>query len=542
MSRFIQILKLAPVLVIAALPQAPVQSPPPFSVWVLSSLERAPSQGSPGGVRSAVLAGARAESVAFQVVLQAPLSGLHHTTVLASDLTGADGETISASNLVFYREYYVEVSPGSPDKGGTNRPLGAGTYPDALIPFIDPQTGAPPSGGDIPAAPFDVLPGTNQPIWIDILVPRDVKPGLYMGTVFAKADEGEIDVPVSLRVWNFELPVQPSLRSILIYWNTPLPGEIVQLLQHRLSPQRVPPGSCPGGNCPSVSSAERALRPNGLAITGTGMFSGADNGNCNMTQAPSTADFSAAAASHDPDLELFNYTADEVTHCPQIFPQIIRWAQNMHRAGIRNLVVMDPNPLLFDDGTGTGRSAVDIWVVLPRSFDSAGDTIAQALAKGDEVWSYNAVSQDTYSPKWLIDYDPINFRIQPGFISESLGLTGILYWRIDRWTPNPWTSVNNSGVFNLSNYPGEGMLIYPGGPAGVVGVAPSIRLKELRDGEQDFEYVEKLKQLGQGDWALQEVRTIASDWHNWTHDPAALAAVRQRLGNRIDSIESAKGH
>ena len=42
----------------------------------------------------------------------------------------------------------------------------------------------------------------------------------------------------------------------------------------------------------------------------------------------------------------------------------------------------------------------------------------QALAKGDAVWSYNTLVQDAYSPKWEIDFDPINFRIQPGVSSK----------------------------------------------------------------------------------------------------------------------------
>ena len=53
-----------------------------------------------------------------------------------------------------------------------------------------------------------------------------------------------------------------------------------------------------------------------------------------------------------------------------------------------------------------------------------------ALAKGDEVWSYNTEVQDPYSPKWEIDFAPINFRIQPGFINQSLHLTGLLYWSV----------------------------------------------------------------------------------------------------------------
>ena len=110
------------------------------------------------------------------------------------------------------------------------------------------------------------------------------------------------------------------------------------------------------------------------------------------------------------------------------------------------------------------------------------------LKKGDSVWSYNTLVQDAYSPKWLIDFDPVNFRIQPGFISQSLNLTGLLYWRVDKWPSDPWNNVNNAGTYSSANYPGEGMLVYPGQQVGVKGVVASMRLKWLRDGVEDYDY------------------------------------------------------
>jgi hypothetical protein len=155
------------------------------------------------------------------------------------------------------------------------------------------------------------------------------------------------------------------------------------------------------------------------------------------------------------------------------------------------------------------------------------------------VWSYNTLVQDAYSPKWLIDFDPVNFRIQPGFISQSLDLTGMLYWRVDKWPSDPWNNVNNAGTYSSSNYPGEGMLVYPGGPVGVKGVVASMRLKWLRDGVEDYDYVQILKGLGKGDLAMEISRSVAPDWTNWTRDPGAVATARQKLGEAIDRLMSA---
>jgi len=43
--------------------------------------------------------------------------------------------------------------------------MAPGWYPDALIPFTDPDTGKPLSGASLTAVPFEVNAGKNQPVW-----------------------------------------------------------------------------------------------------------------------------------------------------------------------------------------------------------------------------------------------------------------------------------------------------------------------------------------------------------------------------------------
>ncbi len=253
-----------------------------------------------------------------------------------------------------------------------------------------------------------------------------------------------------------------------------------------------------------------------------------------MSPAPPVSQFKARTAGQQPGVLLYDYSADEIGHCSNLYPTIQQWAYNMHQAGISNLVSMSPNPALYSDGSGTGRSAVDIWVLLPVMYNNAKSEVDHVLKKGDSVWSYNTLVQDAYSPKWEIDFDPVNFRIQPGFINQSLNLTGLLYWRIDRWTSDPWNNVNNTGAFSSANYPGEGMLVYPGQPVGVQGVVASMRLKWLRDGVEDYEYIQILKNLGKADLAMQIARSVGPDWTHWTRDARAIDSARQQLGEAIN--------
>jgi hypothetical protein len=63
-----------------------------------------------------------------------------------------------------------------------------------------------------------------------------------------------------------------------------------------------------------------------------------------------------------------------------------------------------------------------------------------------------------------------------------------------------------------------------------------MRLKYLRDGIQDYEYVQLLKNAGQSSFSNSVIQPIASDWHNWTQDQNALEAARLQLGQKLDVL------
>ena len=498
-------------------------------VWVVGSLYRVGTADAAGTGTTAKLWAGRGEYESFQIITRAPTgNGLTNVNVTVSDLISAGGQTIAKSNVSLFREQYVFVSPSSRNLGGSNQPLGAGWYPDGLIPFVDPSTGVPATGGTIKAVPFSVSVGKNQPIWVDVFVPRTAASGQYFGTYTVTSDQGSLAGQITLIVWNFTLPLQPSLKSAFDFWTDHSLQAQEELLRNKLAPTLVTPGNQP-----------ILINNFGLGLTDLGYFSGANYGNCTMDPAPSISQLQANVAIQQPGLYLYNVTADEIDACTNLFPTVQQWAYNLHQAGIENLIAMKPVPQLYDDGSGSGRSAVDIWELLPDMYDAAVSNVRHVLAKGDKVWSYNALVQDTYSPKWQIDFAPINFRIQPGFISQSLGLSGLVYWRVDYWSSDPWNEVNNTGQFSSNNYPGEGMLVYPGSAVGIQGVAPSMRLKWLRDGVEDYEYVELLKKQGYGAWALQVAANVGPDWTNWTRDPVALELARTELGQQLDAIFSA---
>ena len=157
---------------------------PPISVYVVDEFARVRPGDAPGLRRTAVLSAARNEYAPVQIVVRAGTGGLKHVNAVASPLVPKrGGRSISADRIVLYREHYIQVSKLSPKSRAK-----PGWYPDALIPFVDPSTGKPPVRARFAAAPFDVEPDSNQPLWVDVLTPRDAAPGEYTGAITISAE------------------------------------------------------------------------------------------------------------------------------------------------------------------------------------------------------------------------------------------------------------------------------------------------------------------------------------------------------------------
>jgi hypothetical protein len=481
--------------------------------WVIPSLERVGPTAAAGTAGQIELYAARGETESFQIVVRAPSGGLTNVNVTAPDLGGP--------TATLYREHYVYLSHGSGDwSSNRNKPLGPGWYPDGLIPFVNPETGQPLSGATLDAVPFNLAAGRNQPIWVDVAVPRDTTAGHYSGVFTVTSNQGQASVTLSLTVWNFTLPAKPALKSSMLYWQVRRdlqPDK--ELLRHRLMPIAVD------------TAHERSLIDNyGLNSTNMGYWAVSDKESGIANPAPSVSEIERTKAEHQQDLYFYNYSADEILGYTALYGPVKAWARNLHAAGVDNLVTVPPISALMDDGSGSGRSAVDVWVELPKQYDAAD--VATVLAKGDKVWSYNCLQQDNYTPKWLLDYAPINYRIQPGFINQGLNITGLLYWSADLWSSDPWDNVETYAPY----FPGEGLLVYPAQQVGLTGVVASMRLKYLRDGVDDYDYIELLKQQGLGDWAVTVAQTVGPDWENWTRDVAELEAARRQLGQRLSDL------
>src|SRR6266852_3933426 len=508
-----------------------VQQSAAFPAVVMCSLLRVGQADSPGTTSSIALSGARGETVDAQVIVQGPAGGLTNVNLSTSGLTGPGGATIAASSVTLYREYYIAVTGTANYGGGSNPPLGSGTYSEPLIPFNDPETGSPlcGTGAVLKACNASVGAGQNQPYWIDISVPHgatNVPPGTYTGNIFVTSDQGNATVPVTLTVWNFGLPVQPSELSLWTLW-PPGPGNTTTTLAQALMRNKVM------GWYDVATNASSDITNFGLNRSGLDSyyFIGIQ---CNgsYSSIPSTSQINAAGANFPAGLGLDFYLADELNGCTGDYTPIKTMAANAHAAN-RSVKTM----MTINTTDSNLYGAIDHWVLL----DSVQQWPALPFTGGGDLWSYTSCNAGFgNSPEWMVDYPPINERIQAGFLNWTQGATGILYYRPDGWTAGnaigSWNNVDTTACGSGLGRPGDGIFLYPPAPIASTESAPGIRLKAIRDGIQDYEYAQILKNVGQVPFLNSVIQPIATSWSNWNHSPSALESARLQLGQLLHQL------
>jgi len=158
---------------------------------------------------------------------------------------------------------------------------------------------------------------------------------------------------------------------------------------------------------------------------------------------------------------------------------------------------------------------------------------------------YPGDSSNTW-PSVMIDSTPVRNRIMQ-WIEYLNNVSGDLYYDTELcWVASycqdgaghtgtdPWTYTYTYG----GN--GEGTLIYPGTTAKIGGTTPiplpSMRLKIIRDGMEDYEYLHALTNAGLGSFAMAEAQSFITNAYTFNNDPTALLNVRTVLGNKLHQL------
>lgn len=531
--------------------------------------ERVMQKGDFAGAAAVELGAARGEYESAQVVVTAAGGKIEHVTAALTPRAGA-AQDLPSDWVTQYRVAYVPLRYSAP-----RATCAPGLIPDPLIPFADPYTGAPVNepqwAGDKRNGPrfgaqgFEVWPEHHQPIWLDVHVPPDAAAGVYEAALRVTAGNATpAEIPVRLEVWDFALPDGPThetsfggfSRAAAGHHLTPDSGAwrsieeryIEMLAAHRISPMLptwLQPKPGPDGAVQFDDALDGRFTEFVVRYHVT---------NIDVPRAPFSDVF---GADHDKALAFYRswyaylekkgwaaraylYMLDEPNDA-EAYEEVRRLGALVREAapGLRRLVV--EQPYTQDPAWGVLDGAVDIWCPLFGFIDE--NSVQRVRAAGNTVWSYTALVQKApaYHPQynavkgddppyWQLDFPATAYRIAP-WLNFRYGITGLLYWSTVYWgSPDrdPWDDPGFRVRWN-----NDGALFCPGYDAGVEGPIASIRLKNLRDGLEDYEYFVLLEQRGGGQVAGEIARAAVPTWGSWIQDGNRLVELRRQLASEI---------
>ena len=542
--------------------------------------------GSVTGSEAVSISCARNEVESFQVVVKAQYGMLHKVDASLSQLTNKAGNTLPSGCVELFSGAFIPVR--IPDPRSDMQP---GMWSDALVPRMDPYTGEPVQGpkwskqgfkGErFRGRYFDVWENQQQPLWVDVSVPKDAAPGIYTGLFTVWAENADsVNIPVKIEVWDFALPDGPTLENhfggfsrAASFFGLKADSEEFLLIEDRfiemMAAHRIDP-PLPRRLNPPIGDDGSVHFDKDLDKRISAFVDKYHLTDIEVPRAPFPdmlgVNRSKAAAFYRSwynyleqkgwGERAYLYMFDE-TLKPESYEKVRQLGAFVGEVepNLRRLVIESPYPRHPNSGTLDG--SLDIWCSLFGYIDEA--SIERVQKNGDEVWLYTALVQsipkfhpnyETYPadeypfldvienverpPYWEIDFSLLSYRIAP-WLNYRYGATGLLYWSTCYWgsSPprNPWDNPTHGDHWN-----GEGMLFYPGTDAGINGPIASVRLKNLRDGMEDYEYFVLLKNRGGEDIIEEIVKNAVPTWGTWDQDTDRLLERRRKIAQEIQRL------
>jgi len=546
-----------------------------WHVWTTTQTRHVLRGDPPGGELAVKLGAGRNECRGFQILLRSdvPVAGVR---IEPGDLAGADGAVMRSGDARICRQHQTELTTGT----YRNDRFKPDWYPDALIPFRHPVTGEVLTGGRYVAMPFDLPAKQTHGFWVDLSVPAAAKAGVYRGSFRVSAPgQSATEIPVEVTVWDFSLPSVPTLVTAFGSPAGPLRSYYAQRAKEGRDPEPRD-WAAAEAECAQVLSEHRinatprtellrpVAQPDGSfripseRVVQLREFVDRHHVNALQTPHPSNAvkdpeqegprlrawlaAFDQAAKELDrPQVVLFTYLKDE-PNTLEDYRYVQKWGRAVRQAKsvVKAMVVEQPwtAPGMggADSAWGDLYGAVDIWCPLFSLHQQ--DAAAKRQAQGEMIWTYTALCQGQPTPWWHTDYPLLNCRV-PAWIAWRYRMTGLLYWGgMSYWSQvgDPWVEApfyRGNGELQQGRkgiiYNGEGSMVYPARAVGYDGIAPSLRLKALRDSIQDYEYLAILQRLGKAAEAEKTVAPLAESFFVWEKDAAAYDIARAKLAELI---------
>ncbi len=453
---------------------------------------------------------AKGETDGAQIVFRSDADILAYE-ITVSDLTAPNKKTIPATAVVPYVQLYTKVS----SKTSTTFPNGY--YPDALVPF-----------SFIKAAKENfVKAGNNQGIWFDLKVPSDADAGVFTGTVTLLVDGQTITVPMTVKVYDFNMPSVPAVRTTYMIWqNWLVDGELDNsidkykdyydtLLEYNATGYYFP------AEIHDIDGFIACLREYYDKVAGFGIpyipIGTSDyNGDClnDYLTAILQASIEDGKDYASKAYYYFDKIYDEITEEKYgLLENIVKKTNGIEKAvadaagsaagkyaeSIQNIKHVIP----VVTGWQEEFAKYDELIISPifDKFVSTKDIedYKALIEQGYSIESYNSIYTWPYSSHQINDY---LLTTRDVFWSKyEYGLNGDLIWNVNGYCV--WAKPLSVGYQRVDDLwadnsrdlmnAGDGFLFYPGLKYKSDKPFPSLRLTALRDGIDDFTYLSELE-------------------------------------------------
>ncbi|MDR1093099.1 MAG: DUF4091 domain-containing protein [Clostridiales bacterium] len=521
-------------------------------------------------------AGMKNETQSLQIMLTAKQK-ITNFDLGVADLKSADGKVFSKDRISVYAERYVNVD--KPMFTGGEWAAPAGYYPDALVPLdkyqirredkVEMREDGEVTGGEKSVA----TKGNNQGIWIDVHIPSDAVAGTYAGEFTLTLNKTRKKaIPVSLKVYDLAMPDEVHSKSAFDIWYGSIAGGEGEnfdgettyqtyydyLLTKRLTCENVPPQYTSSLDVWIDYVAELAENPKVTTCAIPNQFFQREPGDLLSISGLKTTYKKilnknielreAGNTKIDILKKLFFYLDDEPwpgertdnikKNCARIHTaktellaeyssQFLKYPDLADSLkGIFNMVPsseMYPEMIVDSKSESAYEPDLDVsngltsWCPISFAYDNPvfRAKAYEHQARGDIMWWYTCVGNSPV-PSLLAESIPINIRLQ-SWMQYDYNVEGVLYWQVCHWNElsDPYENLHYAGYGG-----GEGILLYPGVRYGMKTPLSSVRLENLRLGQQDYEYFwmlnEYLSAAGGGETARDVVSGIGKNLYSGT--------------------------
>jgi hypothetical protein len=413
---------------------------------------------------SIAMSAARGEYESRQVVVYAVDQDLQQTRLECSDLRSAQGDVIAAAHLLFAPVGFVKYR--------VNHDLQEnGYWPDPILDFL---------------TSFTIRKRDVQALWYRVHVPTDAKPGTYSGTVTIRPENAPPQqVKVDVRVWNFQLPTMPYYRVVVAH-NQSNDFE----MDYGINPTHI------YSNSEDWADASKQWAARGVtalhAVYGCIGVLDLDQ----TTRMPTAEQLQKWLDDIGKRLEALDaaglrdkayvYMFDEST---AEWHPAMRQISDAIAARFPGLLILttahDPSY-----GEATDLPKIGGWVPLLNHYNY--ETAKEARKKGKQVWWYTCNSPKRPLPNVWVTNSGIENRLLMGFMAFAFASDGFLYYAIDGGSLNPQPAITAGPYTQWTILDGGHSHWYQRGPQGAL---PSLRLENIRDGLEDYDYLFMARKL-----------------------------------------------